>query len=551
MLELKNITRYVAARQLFIDVNLQIQGSGIRAIIGRNGEGKSTLLRIISALDNDYEGDRLLTRGETIAFATQESNAEKDETTRQYIKRRLPEYEKLNLIIENGDNLLAGSNSDMHRYSDAIERFTERGYFSIDADIDRLADTVELDMSLLEQPYSNLSGGQQKLADLIMIMASPATIYLFDEPTNHMDLEAKSRFIDWMKRQKHSIIVVTHDRDVLDSVDVIYELKDRQLHEYPGNYTAYLRQNRVATSSSIHQYEVNVRSLDNLKKQLVEAERKKLRCKSTPNPFVPLVERLKREVIKVEEQLERPSAWIDQESIADLKPDEKKRYEKYKTASLGLRSHHQSSRGAGSTLVACDNLSVGYEVPLFRPTSFQLTRGGRLRISGRNGIGKTTLIGAIIDTAFEQPLRVKPFSGTITTAPKLTIAEYKQHGDEEFYGMKLAEAVSYIYEQAGRPVNETTIRRALAQFLFDPIAAYDTNVTVLSGGEKARLNLMKLLLLAPDVMVLDEPTNHLDLPSIEELEAFLKEYDGAVMYVSHDGYFARSLGGETKELLSV
>lgn len=548
MIELQNIRRSMGARELFTGINLLLPARSLSAIIGRNGEGKSTLLRIIFGVDHDYEGNRTVTAGETIAFATQEAEGYEGETARESIKRRLPNYQKHNGIIENGHALLSGSKSDMSTYSDALEQFTQLGYFTIDAEIEKAVATIGLPESLPEQVYKTLSGGQQKLIDLAMIMVSPATTLLFDEPTNHMDAWAKRSFIDWLKKQSSTILIVTHDRDILDVVETIYELKDRKLIEYTGNYQAYLRQNRISTSTSIHQFEVDSRTVDKLKKQLVEAERKKLRCKSNPNPFVPLVIRLKKELDKTLEALEKPSAWIDQRSVADLKPDERKRYEKYKTTGLSLKSKHESTRGSGSTLLNVEGLSVGYDKALFQPVTFRLLRGEHLRLQGRNGVGKTSLIHAITDFVAGKEPATKCFSGFIEVAPKISIAEYKQHGEDEFRGKNLYEAIEIVLEHCGKTVNEQIIRRTLSQYLFDPMADASKEFEVLSGGEKARLNLMKLLLTAPDIMILDEPTNHLDLPSIEELESLLHSYDGAVLFVSHDSYFANELGGESVTL---
>lgn len=541
----------MGARELFTSINLLLPARSLSAIIGRNGEGKSTLLRIISGLDRDFEGERNVSAGETIAFATQESDSHAEETARAYIKRRLPDYQRLDQIIENGHALLSGTKADMTIYSDALEHFTQRGYFTIDADIEKAIAIIGLTENLLEQTYKTLSGGQQKLIDLAMIMVSPATTLLFDEPTNHMDAWAKQSFIDWLKKQTSTILIVTHDRDILDAVDSIYELKDRKLIEYAGNYQAYLRQNRVSTSTDIHQFEVDTKTIEKLKKQLVEAERKKLRCKANPNPFVPLVIRLKKELTKIEEALEKPSAWIDQRSVADLKPDERKRYEKYKTTGLSLKSKHESTRGSGSTLLNVEGLSVGYDKTLFQPVTFRLLRGEHMRLSGRNGVGKTSLIHAITDFVAGRDPVTKCFSGFIEVAPKMSIAEYKQHGEEEFKGKTLYEAIETVLEACGKIVNEQIVRRTLSQYLFDPMADALKEFEVLSGGEKARLNLMKLLLTAPDIMILDEPTNHLDLPSIEELESLLHSYDGAVLFVSHDSYFAKELGGEQVTLSAV
>lgn len=551
MIELQSIRRAMGARELFTSINLLLPARSLSAIIGRNGEGKSTLLRIIAGVDRDFEGDRNVSAGETIAFATQEADSKHDESARAYIKRRLPDYQRLDQLIENGHALLSGNSQDIAKYSDALEQFTQKGYFTVDADIEKAIAIIGLPESLLEQTYKTLSGGQQKLIDLAMIMVSPATTLLFDEPTNHMDTWAKQSFIDWLKKQTATILIVTHDRDILDVVDSIYELKDKKLIEYSGNYQAYLRQNRVSTSTSIHQFEVDTKTVEKLKKQLVEAERKKLRCKANPNPFVPLVLRLKKDLAKIEEDLEKPSAWIDQRSVADLKPDERKRYEKYKTTGLSLKSKHESTRGSGSTLLNVDGLSVGYDKALFKPVTFRLLRGEHMRLSGRNGVGKTSLIHAITDFVAGREPATKCFNGIIEVAPKMTIAEYKQHGEEEFKGKTLYEAIETVLEACDKIVNEQVVRRTLSQYLFDPMADALKVFEVLSGGEKARLNLMKLLLTAPDIMILDEPTNHLDLPSIEELESLLHSYDGAVLFVSHDSYFADELGGESVALTAV
>lgn len=551
MIELQSVRRAMGSRELFTSINLLLSPRSLSAIIGRNGEGKSTLLRIIAGTDRDFEGNRIISAGESIAFAAQETESKQDESAREYIKRRLPCYEALNESIENGHALLSGSKADIAKYSEALEQFTGRGYFTIDADIEKAISTVGLLEEILEQPYSTLSGGQQKLVDLVMIMVSPATTLLFDEPTNHMDAWAKQNFIDWLKKQRTTILIVTHDRDVLDAVNSIYELKDRRLIEYTGNYQAYLRQNRVSTSTSIHQFEVDTKTIDKLKKQLVEAERKKLRCKANPNPFVPLVLRLKKELARIEEDLEKPSAWIDQRSVADLKPDERARYEKYKTAGLSLKSKHESTRGSGSTLLSVEGLSVGYGSPLFKPVTFRLLRGEHMRLEGRNGVGKTSLIHTITAHVNSVPAVAKCFSGYLEVAPRISIAEYKQHGEDEFKGKTLYEAIETVLESCGKAVGEQVIRRTLSQYLFDPMADATKQFEVLSGGEKARLNLMKLLLTAPDIMILDEPTNHLDLPSIEELESLLHSYDGAVLFVSHDSYFANELGGESISLIAV
>lgn len=544
MIELKNVARSVASRQLFTDVNLTIGDSGLRAIIGRNGEGKSTILKIIACIDNDFEGTRTVSKNTVISYTTQEHRGE-NRVVREYITSKLPLFSELNTIIDSSEEYLSGSESKMQRYYDAIDRFTSLGYFEIDSTLLRLSELVGFDSNKLAMHFNELSGGQQKLVDQITVMASPANVLLFDEPTNHMDFIAKERFLEWLKSQSSSILIVTHDRDVLDIVEEIYELKDRKLHYFPGNYNSYLNQNRIKTSSSIHQYEIDMRSLENLKKQLVEAKRKKEKCKSSPNPFVPLVDRLEREYKKIEAELEKPSAWIDSRSVTALKPEERARYEKFKSRNIRLHAQHESNRGSGVMLIDCNNVSVAYgnDSELFSPVTFRVSKGERVRLIGRNGAGKTSLINAIIGHITSNSNAEMRVSGQIKSAPLITIAEYKQSGEQIDGDATLFEIIQTILKDENKSHDETTVRKTMSRFLFHPMEDGEKKFSYLSGGEKARLNLLAILTKQPDVMILDEPTNHLDLPSIEELEKLIQNYSGAVLYVSHDSYFAKEIGG--------
>ncbi len=246
--------------------------------------------------------------------------------------------------------------------------------------------------------------------------------------------------------------------------------------------------------------------------------------------------------------MERPSFWIDQESVSSLRPNVEASYQKHKAKTIRIRRLSQDERRR--ELVTLDGVQVGYGSPLFAPLNYRIQTGDRLRIVGRNGVGKTTLIRAIIATAGGK----KPdtlLSGTITTDTKLRINTYEQEITDELLDMTLAAAIEYLYKLYDQQITNEQIMRVLSDYLFDPYADREHIVRNLSGGQKARLQLIKMFANDPNLLILDEPTNHLDLPSIEELEAALGYYKGALVYISHDSYLAKHLGGEELTLSSL
>jgi ATP-binding cassette subfamily F protein 3 len=186
---------------------------------------------------------------------------------------------------------------------------------------------------------------------------------------------------------------------------------------------------------------------------------------------------------------------------------------------------------------------LGYAGPLFKPVTFGLSHGDRLQIAGRNGAGKTTLVKAIMSAAAGENAKTL-ISGSIECDRRLKMSVYEQEVDGEVLDLTLYNALEKFFDQSGQPYSRQTIMRFMGDYLFDP--ALDSRILVkdLSGGQKARLQLIKMLMPKPNLLILDEPTNHLDLPSIEELENALKNYHGAVLYVSHDSYFAKNVGGQ-------
>jgi ATPase subunit of ABC transporter with duplicated ATPase domains len=251
--------------------------------------------------------------------------------------------------------------------------------------------------------------------------------------------------------------------------------------------------------------------------------------------------RLEKQLKEVEAANPKPSFWIDQESVALLNPKTTAAYDKYKEKNIKLAKHDNKERT--TELLQVGEAALGYDgTPLFTPVSFTIGHGDRLHIVGRNGAGKTTLVRAIAKAAQGQAPATL-LKGWITPGHQLRFNMYEQEVGDGMLELTLADAVEHIYREFDLPINQQVVMRELGNYLFDPQNDAPTLVKNLSGGQKARLQLIRMMANKPNLLILDEPTNHLDLPSIEELENALKAYHGAIIYISHDSYFARNIGG--------
>lgn len=530
----------MGTKPLFHDLQIHIEDHEKLAIIGRNGVGKTTLFRMLTGEDTDFAGTITSRHGVRIAATRQEHHDLGDQMVLEYVLNSLPEYTRLKDIVETYPGHMGDDVRKITTYTDALERFGHLDYFTVE---DRIQRSLEAYQLLADAPMRSLSGGQKRFVELVVVEHSDANLALIDEPTNHMDYVAKEAFIDWFKNVKHAVVVITHDRDVLQHVSRIIEIKDSTAENFPGNYNAYLMQNAERTANSLNEYEVTRRRIINVKKQIQYAIKMKPSWHGTAdqrNPFVVMETRLRKELAELEAQ-ERPSFWIDKESIAGLRPKMEESYQKHKAKTIRIRRLSQDERRR--ELVQLEDVQVGYDRPLFAPLSQRIQTGDRLRIVGRNGVGKTTLIKAIIATAHgKQPATL--LAGKIVVDNKLRINTYEQELSDDLLDMTLAAAIEHLHELYDVRVTNEQIMRVLSDYLFDPYEDREHLVRNLSGGQKARLQLIKMFANDPNLLILDEPTNHLDLPSIEELEAALSFYKGALVYISHDSYLAKHLGGD-------
>lgn len=533
-------------KHLFKDASFFVDDGEKVGLIGRNGEGKTTLFRILSGEDTDFQGEIQLGRGLHLVATRQEHHGFEHMPVIEYILQDLPHYTKLKHIIDTYPLTMGDKMHLIREYSDALEQFDALGYYTIENDAEKVLDSFQLG-GRIHDTLGQLSGGQKRLIEVAKVMLANTQLALIDEPTNHMDYVAKEKFLAWMGATSDAVLVISHDRDVLEKVDRILEIKDQKILSYKGNYSDYLRQNSTATGSMMNEYELVQRRIVNLKAKVIEYQRykEKSRHPSTIQRFKRLEQQSRDELARLE-KTEKPTFWVDRESVQEMGLKTGAQYQKYKAKNIKLHGV-TGEEGYGRLLVNVADLSLGYTQPLFQGISFQIREGEILEVRGRNGAGKTTLIKTLLATIGQQPLPSTVYGGFIEHDSKIRVGVYEQETASGLLTKTLSEAIEHIFLSRGLKVGETKVRQLMADYLFTQGDAH-VPVSQLSGGQKARLQLIDMLADSPSLLVLDEPTNHLDLPSIEELEQALQRYSGAILYISHDTHFRTQLGGEVVQL---
>ena len=535
-------------KTLMKDVKFSVDDGEKVGVVGRNGVGKSTLFGILSGTDADYTGEVVFRRGITIATTAQEHHGLGEQTVMAYILSGLPEYPELKKIIDEYPLTMGDNMRKIEEYTQALERFDQKGFYQIEEKIERELSNFQLE-GFGNRKISSLSGGQKRLVEIVKIMHSEAHLALIDEPTNHMDYVAKQQFIDWMNSQPHqAMLIITHDRDVLGQVDRIVEIKDGQAVSYRGNYDAYLKQNAQATTAGMNNFEQIEKRIVNLKQKVLDYQRlkEKSRNPGTIQKFKRLENEARAELEELSE-MEKPTFWIDKESVGQLDYKSAERYGKFKSRNIRLSMKDASSRSQ-HVLVRAENVAVGIgERILFEDVNIDLREGEAIEIRGRNGAGKTTLIRMILASGKSFDGGPILYSGDIFLDPQVRIGVYEQEIDERYLSDPLEKAIEKLYMSRDLSISDTKIRQLLADYLFTD-ADRMTPLARLSGGQKARFQIIAMLANDPQLLILDEPTNHLDLPSIEELETALVKYSGAILYVSHDNYFREKLGGKVVQI---
>ena len=560
-------------KQLMSDVKFSVNDGEKVGLVGRNGVGKSTLFGMLAGTDSDYRGSVVFRRGSTIVATAQEHHSLGDITVLEYILRGLPEYARLRHILTTYPAAMGSDMRKIEEYSQALERFGQKDFYRVEELVAEELKNFQME-GFGERQLASLSGGQKRLVEVVKIMHAQADLALIDEPTNHMDYIAKKQFIDWMKSARQAMLIITHDRDVLAEVDRIVELRDGASASYRGNYDDYLRQNASATGNAMQDYEQTERRIANLRDKVLQFRRLKEKARD-PGTIAQFKRRENQAAAELEklEKIDKPTFWIDRENVAQLDYKVADRYQKFKARNIRLNMRDGAMRSQRK-LVEARDLALGFdERILFEGINIDLREGEAIELRGRNGAGKTTLIRALMANApsstassgrLRKTTQVPPqlvqslikdtvqsapivYAGSLYLDPHIRVGIYEQEIAATYLNLPLARAIEQMYLDRGLKINDTKIRQLMGDYLFVesdgavPLAS-------LSGGQKARFQLISMLANEPQLLILDEPTNHLDLPSIEELEAALERYAGAILYVSHDDYFRRKIGGSVVQI---
>ncbi len=545
-------------KQLLQNVKFSIDEGEKVGLIGRNGIGKSTLFGILLGRDQDFSGEVIFRKGSVIASTQQEYSGVGEQTVLDFILNDLPEYARLSKLLRELPEKMGENMALIEKYTDALNRFQEKNFHFIEDKIK--AELRNFGLGGFEnRQMKTLSGGQKRLVDTIKIIHSKADLALVDEPTNFMDSYAKNRFLNWMKNSNEAVLVITHDRDVLSKVDRIIEIRDGKTYIFKGNYDDYLQANMFSTTNQIQDFESIQRRIANLKDKVREYQRmkEKARDPSTIQRFKRLENKSREELANLEE-IEKPSFWIDQSNVENLGFKAAKSYQKFKAKNVQIGIKDEETRSVRS-LVRAENLALGYgsledalenkngAKILFENVNFNLKVGGIVEIFGRNGVGKTSLIKTIFGAKNE---KAEIYDGKTFLDETARVGIYSQEISSDFFEMNLKDAIEKIYLDQNISITEEKIYRILHQYLFST-EDFETPIRELSGGQKARFQLIKMLSNEPQILILDEPTSHLDLPSIEELERALKNYSGAIIFVSHDDYFRKVMKSTEKDFQTV
>ena len=545
-------------KQLLQNVKFSIDEGEKVGLIGRNGIGKSTLFGILLGRDQDFSGEVIFRKGSVIASTQQEYSGVGEQTVLDFILNDLPEYARLSKLLRELPEKMSENMALIEKYTDALNRFQEKNFHFIEDKIK--AELRNFGLGGFEnRQMKTLSGGQKRLVDTIKIIHSKADLALVDEPTNFMDSYAKNRFLNWMKNSNEAVLVITHDRDVLSKVDRIIEIRDGKTYIFKGNYDDYLQANMFSTTNQIQDFESIQRRIANLKDKVREYQRmkEKARDPSTIQRFKRLENKSREELANLEE-IEKPSFWIDQSNVENLGFKAAKSYQKFKAKNVQIGIKDEETRSVRS-LVRAENLALGYgsledalenkngAKILFENVNFNLKVGGIVEIFGRNGVGKTSLIKTIFGAKNE---KAEIYDGKTFLDETARVGIYSQEISSDFFEMNLKDAIEKIYLDQNISITEEKIYRILHQYLFST-EDFETPIRELSGGQKARFQLIKMLSNEPQILILDEPTSHLDLPSIEELERALKNYSGAIIFVSHDDYFRKVMKSTEKDFQTV
>ena len=487
-------------------IDFEIRNTEKIAIVGRNGCGKTTLLKLISGevemekLDSDESAFIAKAGNPEIGYLKQIAFDDPDVTLEQEVRKCFVKMDERKAELARAAAELEHDYSDekVARYTAMEEAFKDDGGYYYEKEYEVMIRKFGFSDDERKKPIRDFSGGQQTKIAFIKLLLSKPDILLLDEPTNHLDVTTIEWLEGYLKSYPKAVVVVSHDRMFLDNVvDVVYEIEYGTARRYPGNYTNFIARKKENYDKQMKDHIAQQKEIERLQRMVTRFKGK---------PTKTSMAQSKQKAIDRMVIIEAPDKYDNKTFHANFQPEKE----------------------TGNDVLYTSELAIGYDHPL-SVVSLDLKRGEKLGILGGNGLGKSTFLKTIVG-------KIPALSGEYRFGTNVQIGYF----DQQMAMYTSSKTVLDDFWDEYQNLTETEARNALGAFLFSGEDVFK-NVNMLSGGEKVRLALCKILKTRPNVLVLDEPTNHMDIVGKETLESMLKDYKGTLIFVSHDRYFVKKV----------
>ena len=497
MLTVSQLSKSFAGRVLFEDVSLQVNRGDRIGLVGPNGAGKSTLFSLILGETTPDSGSVAVEKKATIGFLPQETSAAGDETVLELAMASSPELVQAQHLIKRHES---GIDGDEEGYHAALHIFDEHGGWQLEPKAKRILAGLAFRESDFDRPARAMSGGWIMRAHLARLLVMEPDLLLLDEPTNHLDLESLGWFQEYLRQYPGAILMISHDREFLNQlVGSIIEIAHSKLIRYRGTWDNYIEQKAAREEQQLSAYKNQQKEIASLQ-LFADRFRAKASKASQAQSKLKQIDRM--------EKIEAP-----------LAQGKKIKFRFPQPVRSGLRA------------IALKDVDHAYgDLVVYRGLNFEAERGQRTVLVGPNGAGKSTLLKLLSGALTVQ-------SGTREVGHNVRVGYFSQHRVDT---LNVRNTVLENVLDSPNPVSEQTARTVLGSFLFRGDDVFKP-VAVLSGGEKSRLALVRLLLDPPNLLLMDEPTTHLDIGSIDALIAALEQYEGTLIFISHDVHFIRAI----------
>lgn len=513
ILSCQNISKSFGTDEILKNVSFHIEENEKAAVVGINGAGKSTLLKIIMKQENPDEGDVTLAKDKTIGYLAQYQDVSGHHTIYEEVldsKRDIIEMEERLRSMEAQMNTLSGDALEqlLDTYHKLSHEFEQVNGYAYRSEVTGILKGLGFTEEEFDKKMNELSGGQKTRVSLGKLLVTKPDVLLLDEPTNHLDIESIRWLETFLLNYKGAVLIVSHDRYFLDRVvSKVVEIFQHKGYVYQGNYSDYAKKKAAIRAAMIKQYYNQ-----------------------------------QREIKHQEEVIAKLKSFNREKSIKRAESREKmldkiERIEKPTEDNTDIRIVLEPNVVSGNDVLKVEGLAKAFPpLQLFQGIDFEVKRGERVALIGNNGTGKTTILKIINEL-------LPPDAGTVTLGSNVHIGYYDQEHQQLHMEKTIFDEIADDYPN----LNNTKVRNVLAAFLFTDDDVYK-RIEDLSGGERGRVALAKLMLSDANFLILDEPTNHLDITSKEILEEALKSYTGTVLFVSHDRYFINQTATRILEL---